>query len=184
MCKVQLLLFLSILYRMTAGTLCNYFEDTSFDAGFYYPTDVCIEYYDSIYNTSEMYACSADGKSVMVSIYSMTGCNKHNLTSNYTVTQGEANYQFLCSGKSCAMALTEKVYTSTDCSGSVSSYASVNWVSNVCYNSSASVSSMYTCSSSSYTVAVYSNGMCTGSPTASVTYSGCYKGSSSSLNFQ
>jgi len=183
MCKAQLLssllLFLSIFYHVTAGKRCNYFVDTFHDSGLYYPTDICNNVYGEVTNTSTMYKCSSDKTYITAISYSRADCNDNNITSSFNVSENEANYEIYCGGISCALQLKEKTYTSSDCSGTAATFAILNWVTNVCYNSSATLSIMYKCTSSNYTLEYYSDQNCK-TKESSISYSGCHEETSTS----
>jgi len=146
---------------MTQGAAdCNYIMYTYSYSGNYMPTDTCIGYSYSSYNSSYMYACSDDMMYVTYTTYSDSYNCMGNASTTTVIWSNNTYYQFLCSAMDCIVQYTDTYYLSTaDCTGTPYTTTQTGLVAGVCYNSS-STSLVYGCTDDDYTIFYYTDGMC------------------------
>jgi len=156
-----ILSFLALAFAYASADMCNYIMYTFSSSGVYIPTDICVGYTTSIYNSSSMYSCMTTSTNmyyVSYMSYDNYDCSG-NATTTYSIWANDTDYQFLCSADACAVEYELKSYSVSDCSGDADSTYQYGIVAGVCYNSS-STSLVYGCTDDSYTVYSYSDGQC------------------------
>jgi len=174
----SLLLVLGMFYHISSGTSCNYVEDIS---GNFFPTDFCIGSYGVYANSSTMYKCSSNGTYVTMMAYSDTFNCKGTPSTEINITSISIDYSgFSCGGMSCALVLFTKTYVNNNCSGNIHTFGVETAVTNKCYSSSRQY--MYTCTSSEFVLTYYNDNSCT-KKNSTITYSGCYKDTSTSIYY-